>query len=518
VSAVRTVAAVDLGAESGRVERADFDGERLTVREVARFSHTPAPVDGILRWDLDLLTRSVSDGLAALGAGTDVASVGVDAWGVDYGLLDADGALVDAPTCYRDPRQLQAMDEALATVGRERLYRATGVQVNEINTVFALASDARTTTRLDRAASLLMMPDVFHSLLSGARVTEATAASTTGLYDAAAGRWATGLAEELGIPARLFPEVVPAGTDLGPVTGPLGDGPLAGTRVVAPAGHDTASAVVATPLPEPGALFLSSGTWSLMGVEVPRPVVTDGSLAANLTNEGGYGGTTRLLRNVMGLWLLQECRRAWTAAGLDLSYAELTGLAGREPALVSLVNPNAREFLGRGDMPARVQAYCRRTGQPVPATPAAVTRCVVDSLAVSYRVTAEDIAAVTGTTPPAVCVTGGGARNGLLAQATADATGLPVHCGPVEATSLGNAAVQLVALGELGGVADVRAVIARTTARTADLQTHSPRPDARWEQAAALLRELTQDDDRARGLVPPGPATTTWDTPARRAR
>ncbi|MBB3083816.1 rhamnulokinase [Geodermatophilus sabuli] len=499
MSAVATVAAVDLGAESGRVVRADFDGERLAVREVSRFPHTPFVVDGILRWDLDLLTRAITDGLGTLAAeGSPVASVGVDAWGVDYGLLAADGTLVDLPTCYRDPRQLAAMDEALAMVGRERLYRATGVQLNEINTVFALMSDARTTTRLDRAATLLMLPDVVHSLLAGSRVTEATAASTSGLYDVAAGRWVTELADDLGIPTRLLPEVVPPGTDLGPLLGPLGDGPLAGTRVIAPAGHDTASAVVATPFPEPGALFISSGTWSLVGVELPRPVVTPASLAANLTNEGGYAGTTRLLRNVMGLWLLQECRRAWAAQGREFSYAELTELAGREPALRCLVNPNARDFLARGDMPARVQEYCRRTGQPVPESPGAIARCVVDSLAVSYRVTAEDIAAVTGTAPTAVCVTGGGARSALLAQATADATGLPVHCGPVEATSLGNAAAQLVALGELGGVTDTRAVVART----ADLHTCSPRPDARWEQAAALLRERTQDDDRQRGLIP----------------
>jgi rhamnulokinase len=495
----RTVAAVDLGAESGRVERVAFDGERLDCREVSRFTHTPVPVDGILRWDLDLLTRAISDGLGALGAEeTPVASVGVDAWGVDYGLLGADGTLVDLPTCYRDPRLVPAMDEALATVGRERLYRATGVQVNEINTVFALMSDARTTTRLDDATALLMMPDVFHHLLSGCRVTEATAASTTGLYDVAGRRWAGDLAAELGIPTRVLPEVVPPGTDLGRVLGPLGEGPLAGTRVVAPAGHDTASAVVATPFPEPGALFISSGTWSLVGVEVPRPVVTPESLAANLTNEGGYAGTIRLLRNVMGLWLLQECRRSWAAQGTEFGYAQLTELAGREPALRSFVNPNARDFLGRGDMPERVRAYCRRSGQPVPEGPAAITRCVVDSLALSYRLTAEDIAAVTGTAPPAVCVTGGGARSALLAQVTADATGLPVHCGPVEATSLGNAAVQLVALGELGGIADIRAVVARTT----DIRTWSPRRDPRWEQAAARLREMTQDDDRQRGLIP----------------
>jgi len=284
---------------------------------------------------------------------------------------------------------------------------------------------------------------------------------------------------------------------VGPVVGPLGDGPLAGTRVIAPAGHDTASAVVATPFPEPGALFISSGTWSLVGVEVPGPMVTPESLAANLTNEGGYAGTTRLLGNVMGLWILQECRRVWAREGRELSYAELAELGGREPALRSFINPNARDFLGPGDMPARVQAYCRRSGQPVPEAPAAIARCVVDSLALSYRTTVEDIAAVTGTAPPAVCVTGGGARNGLLAQATADATGLPVLCGPVEATSLGNAATQLVALGELGGLADIRAVIARTTA----IRSWSPRPDGRWEQAAAQLRDMTQDDDRQRGLL-----------------
>jgi len=496
---VRAVAAVDLGAESGRLVRAEFDGERLLTREISRFAHIPLPMDGILRWDLDRLDRAITDGLGTLGAdSTPIASVGVDAWGVDYGLLRPDGTLLDLPTCYRDPRQVTAMEEALHLAGRDRLYRATGVQVNEINTVFALMSDARTTTRLDAAATLLMLPDVFHHLLSGSRVTEFTAASTTGLYDVATGRWVVDLAEELGIPARVLPDVVPPGTDLGPVVGALAEGPLAGARVVAPAAHDTASAVVATPFTEPGSLFISSGTWSLVGVEVPRPVVTPESLAANLTNEGGYAGTTRLLRNVMGLWILQECRRSWARQGVELSYAELSELAGREPALRSIVNPNARDFLSPGDMPARVQAYCSRSGEPVPETPAALARCVVDSLALSYRTTAEDIAALTGAPPSALHITGGGSRNELLAQVTADATGLPVHCGPVEATSLGNAAIQLVALGELGGVADIRAVVART----ADIRSWSPRPDERWEQAAARLREMTQDDDRQRGLLP----------------
>jgi rhamnulokinase len=473
--AARTVAAVDLGAESGRVVRATFDGE-----------------------DLAALTSAIAAGLGTLGENGSVASVGVDTWGVDYGLLRADGTLLDAPTCYRDPRQLAVLDHALATVGRDRLYRSTGTQINEINTVFALLSDALTTRRLDDAATLLMLPDVFHHLLCGSRVTEFTAASTSGLYDMVAQRWAVELAEDLGIPTHVLPEVVPPGTDLGPVIGALGNGPLAGTRVVAPAGHDTASAVVGTPFTERGALFISSGTWSLVGVELPHAVVTSESEAANLTNEGGYAGTTRLLRNVMGLWILQECRRAWAREGLELSYAELVELAARERQLDSVVNPNAPEFLAPGDMPARVRAYCDRTGSPVPETPGAVARCVVDSLAISYRTTVEDIADVTGTAPPAVHVTGGGARNHLLAQATADATGLPVHCGPVEATALGNAAVQLVALGELADVAEVRAVVAGTT----EIRTCSPRPDARWEEAAARLRQLTLDDDRRRGLLP----------------
>lgn len=496
--AARAVAAVDLGAESGRVVRADFDGEVLTTTEVRRFPNTPDPVDGVLRWDVDALWASVSAGLAELAAATPVASVGVDTWGVDYGLLTADGALLDRPTCYRDPRQVPAMARALATVGREGLYGATGTQVAEINTVFALMADAATSDRLERAAGLLMMPDVFHHLLSGSRVTERTAATTTGMYDVARGRWAVELVEALGVPSRLLPEVVAPGTDLGPVVGELA-GALSGTRVVAPAGHDTASAVVGTPFAEPGSLFLSSGTWSLMGVELPAAVVSPASLAANLTNEGGYAGTVRLLRNVMGLWILQECRRQWAREGVQVTYAELAALAAREEPLGSVVNPNALEFLAPGDMPARVREYCARTGSPVPQTTGAVARCVVDSLALVYRATAEDIAEATGARAPAVSVTGGGANHALLAQATADATGLPVHCGPVEATALGNAGVQLVALGELGGLDDVRAVVARTAA----VRTYTPAATAedRWAQAGARLRELTLDDERRRGLL-----------------
>lgn len=493
-----TVAAADLGAETGRVVGASFDGERLEVREQGRFAHAPSPVDGVLRWEVDALWTALSGHLAALAAATPggLASVGVDTWGVDYGLLDHDGDLVDRPTCYRDPRQVAPMLRAVEAVGRERLHARTGTQTSEILTLFALMDDAARTSRLERAEVLLMLPDVFHHLLAGSRVTEHTAASTTGMYDVARGRWAVDLVEELGVPSRVLPEVVAPGTDLGPVVGDLA-GALAGTRVVAPAGHDTASAVAATPFAEPGSLFLSSGTWSLVGVERTAAVLTPEALAAGLTNEGGCAGTVLLLRNVMGLWLLQECRRQWAREGTDLSYADLADLAAAEPLLASVVNPNAPEFLAPGDMPARVRAYCARTGSPVPQTPGAVARCVVDSLALLYRLTAEDVTAVTGARPPAVQVTGGGASHAVLAQATADATGLPVHCGPVEATALGNAGVQLVALGHLGGLDDVRAAVARATR----LRSWTPHPDGRWDEAAVRLRRLCEQDERRRGLV-----------------
>ena len=500
MTAGRTVAAVDLGAESGRVVAATFDGERLQLDVTGRFANgARVAADGLLRWDVDTLWTHVADLLAALATGTPVASVGVDTWGVDYGLLAADGTLVDQPTCYRDPRQTRAMREAIARIGADRLYGAAGIQTMEINTVFALMDDAAHTDRLDRAETMLMIPDVFHHLLSGTRVTESTAASTSALYRSDTRTWAVDVAEALGIPARLFPEVVDPGTDLGPVTGALAGRGLAGTRVITPTGHDTAAAVVGTPFATPGGLFISSGTWSLIGVERDAPLITPQTLAANLTNEGGYDGTTRLLRNVMGLWVLQECRRQWLSEGHDLDYAEIAELAAAEPALRSVVNVNAVDFLAPGDMPARIRAYCARNGIPVPEGVGAVARCVVDSLALAYRLVAEDVAAVTGTAPASVNVTGGGANNQLLAQVTADATGLPVHCGPVEATALGNAGVQLVSLGELADLADLRRVVAAST----ELRTHEPRPDDRWDEAAARLRDLVERDDHDRGLRSP---------------
>lgn len=482
----RTVAAIDLGAESGRIAIVAWDGDSLNLSVEHRFNHAPTTRDGILRWDLPAIQHEIDLGLDKVSkSASTVASVGVDTWGVDYGLLGDDGELVDLPTCYRDPRQVATMHEALESVGAERLYAATGVQVIPINTVFGLVADMRSTpSRLDHAKTMLMMPDVLHHYLCGSTVTEFTAASTTGLYDMATRSWSTELLDALSIPRHLMPEVVPPGTEVG-VLDDAG-GALSGARVIVPSGHDTASAVVAVPFVDPGAMFISSGTWSLVGVEIERPIISERSRRANLTNEGGYDGTTRLLRNVMGLWILQECRRQWAKEGCRHTYAEIAELAAHEPGLRSLIAPDANIFLSPGDMPARIRLACGQVGMPVPETVGEVARCVVDSLALSYLSVANDIHEVTGNRPPSVNIVGGGASHALLSQLTADATGVPVSCGPVEATALGNAAVQLSALGELGGLPQIREAISNIS----DVVRYEPRSGPDWSEAAERFARL----------------------------
>jgi rhamnulokinase len=453
----RTVVAVDLGAESGRVVLGRFDGDRMTLEEVHRFPTPPRPHDGHLRWDLNGLWSQIRTGLAATGeaAGT-VDAVGVDAWGVDYGLLDRGGQLLGDPVSYRDPRTKGMLKEAIDRVGRERLYAATGIQLLEINTIFQLMAEAQAGT-LQSAERLLLIPDLFHHLLSGATVAEYTVASTTGAYDMAGGRWEVDLLGELGIASHVLPEVVEAGTDLGPVKLELPG--FASAKVIAPASHDTASAVVGVPFTDPAAAYISSGTWSLVGVEIAEPVVSQAAMAANLTNEGGALGTIRLLRNSSGLWLLQESRRQWAQEGREYGYDELVRLATLAPGGVSIVNIDHPDFVAPGDMPARIRAYCARTGQPVPEDDGALTRCILDSLALGYRLAVDDLASVTGRPVPAVQVVGGGSRNRLLNQTVADVTGVPVVAGPVEATAFGNLLVQLIALGEVKDLSQARAVV-----------------------------------------------------------
>jgi rhamnulokinase len=492
-----TVAAVDLGAESGRVAAGRFDGARLELDVLHRFPNRTTLTDGWLRWDVDGLWREISSGLATLAQSAKVASVGVDTWGLDYGLYGRDGVLLDPPIAYRDWHRIPSFHRTVRRLGAAAVYAATGTQLMEINSLFGLVADAELRPdRLARAERLLMMPDVFHNLLNGSTVTEASAASTSGIYDVAGGRWASALMEAVDLPTRILPEVVASGTDVGSVIGDLATLGLADTRVVLPPAHDTASAVLAIPDAKSDVLFISSGTWSLVGVVLDAPIITEASRRANLTNECGYGDTVLFMRNLVGLWVLQECRREWQQDGRSVDYGALVALAAREVPLRSLINPNAMEFLTPGDMPERVRSYCRRHAMPVPDTIGKIVRTVIDSLALSYRLTLEDVASATGVRIRSIAVVGGGGHNAVLQQATADATGLPVVCWSREATAIGNAASQLRTLGELGSIEQIWDVIRSSTVT----RNFEPRPLGSWDAAAALFRRLEGEESRCRGL------------------
>ena len=452
-------AAVDLGAESGRVVHGRFDGERVTLEVAHRFQNRPVRLPDGLRWNLLALFTETLEGLRGLGV--PLRGVGVDTWGVDYALLDGDGRVLGLPFHYRDARTEGMVARAHARVSAKDLYGVTGIQTMPINTVFQLLADARTPD----AERIALVPDLLAYWLSGELANEVTNASTTGLLDARAGTWARGLIERLGLPAAPFAgDPVEAGTTLGPML--AHHGVVADVHAVA--SHDTASAFVAAPVRSENAAILSSGTWSLLGLELDRPVLTDQAREFNLTNERGIDGTIRLLSNVMGLWLVQECRRHWNA-----SYDELHELAARARADVPLFDPDDERFLRPGDMPSLIAAACAEAGQPPPEGRGEIVRSALTSLACKYRLVLDRLELVTGRQVEVVHVIGGGARNELLCRLTADLLGRPVLAGPVEATALGNVLVQARAVGELGLLPELRAV----AAASADPVVYEPAGD-----------------------------------------
>ena len=483
-----TLAAVDLGAQSGRVAVGRFDGKRLGVTEVHRFPNVPVRTRGTLNWDILRLYQDVLDGLgaAAREAGY-VDSVAVDSWAVDFALIDSKGRLLQNPIHYRDARRARAMDGVLTRVPARELYDRTGIQLMPINTVFELgAMAAEADPALEAADTLLLIPDLVHYWLCGATTSEFTNATTTQCFDPHTGGWTTDLLERLDVPTRLLPDVVQPGTRLAPLSRSVADDTrLRDTEVVAVATHDTGSAVAGVPFRESGSVFISAGTWSLVGLEVHAPVITDAAFAANLTNEGGVGGTFRLLRNVTGLWLIHECRRVWAQEGREHSFDQLIALAKDAPALQSFVDPNDAAFDDPGDMPARVRAFCAHTGQTEPIDPGAVVRCILESLALKHAQTIDVLASVTGVSPREVHVVGGGARNELLCRWTADASGLPVVAGPEEATLLGNMLVQAMALGEISSLAEGREVIGASTVPT----IYEPQETSTWQEAKERFAE-----------------------------
>ncbi|HYO38378.1 MAG TPA: rhamnulokinase family protein [Nocardioidaceae bacterium] len=455
------VAAVDLGASSGRVMVGTVDPGAgvLALEEVHRFPNGPVTAaDGSLRWDIRRLHQEVLTGLAAAGP---VHSVGIDSWAVDYGLLDEQGRLLGDPYCYRDARTVGMAEKVRSVVGDEELYAVTGLQHLPFNTIYQLAAE----TSLSRAGTMLLIPDLLGYWLTGAIGAEATNASTTQLYDVRTRTWATGLAERVGVPAGLLPRLREPGEVVGTLhrQAARATGLPAGTPVVAVGSHDTASAVVGVPAStDTSFAYISSGTWSLVGTELDRPVLTEEARAANFTNEGGVDGTVRLLRNVMGLWVLSETMRTWGRDGPE-DLAELLSAAGTAPAFGPVVDVDGPAFLPPGDMPARIAAACEATGQRPPATPGETVRCILESLALAYRRQVRAVGVLSGRPVDVVHVVGGGARNRLLCQLTADACGVPVLAGPVEAAALGNVLVQARTLGaDLPDLAAMRALVTGT--------------------------------------------------------
>jgi rhamnulokinase len=480
------VAAVDLGASGGRVMMGTVgQGQQLELHELHRFPNIPVRVLGTLHWDILALFQGVLDGLAAAArAGAGLASLGIDTWGVDYGLLDADGALLGNPVHYRDTRTEGVAGQVLARVPAAELYAITGIQQLPLNTIFQLAAAAGT-PQLAAARTLLMIPDLLAYWLTGQAGAELTNASTTQLYDVRAQAWATSLMTRVGIPPGIFPPLRRPGDTIGEllprITTETGLATPVPVRAVG--SHDTASAVAAVPARGPGFAYISCGTWSLVGMELPAPVLSEASFKANFTNETGVDGTIRYLRNVMGLWLLQESVRTWSARGMAADLDTLLAAAAGAPALRAVVDPDDPGFLTPGDMPGRIAHACRRTGQDPPADPGATVRCILDSLALAYRRTIAAVQELSGRHVDTVHIVGGGARNALLCQLTADACGLPVVAGPVEAAALGNVLVQARALGaapdDLGGMRQL-------LRRTQDLRRFAPShgQTRAWEEAA----------------------------------
>ncbi|WP_214106156.1 rhamnulokinase [Acrocarpospora catenulata] len=474
-----TVAAVDLGASSGRVMAARVGPGILDVTEVARFANVPVRVSGTLHWDVLGLYRGILDGLREAGP---VGSIGIDSWAVDYGLLDADGRLLGNPVHYRDGRTDGVMEKVLRDVPPTDLYAVTGLQLLPFNTLFQLVA-ARDSAQSAAARTLLLIPDLIAYWLTGEIGCERTNASTTQLLDVRTGGWAGDLAGRLGIRPEVFAPLREPGAVIGPLTAQVaGETGLGPVPVIAVGSHDTASAVVGVPARGRHFAYISCGTWSLAGVELDHPVLTEDSRRANFTNEAGVDGTIRYLRNVMGLWLLQESLRRWRADGLDVDLDDLLREAARVPALQAVIDPDDPVFLPPGDMPGRIAAACRRLGQRPPDGPAETVRCILDSLAIAHRAAVQDAQRLSGRHVDVIHIVGGGARNDLLCQLTADACGLPVEAGPQEATALGNVLVQARALGATGAeLADLRALVRATQ----PVRRYEPSGDSvAWSEAA----------------------------------
>lgn len=455
--------AYDLGAESGRAVVGALSNGRIALSEIHRFRNGGVYAGGALHWDVLRLFDEMKVGLGRACAehGSDIAAAGIDTWGTDFGLIGPNDLLLANPFHYRDTRNNGMPGQVEKIIPREDIYSRTGIQFMQVNTIYQLYSIlANDKWMLDNASAMLMMPDLFNFWFTGEKVCEFTNATTTQFYDPRLGDWAVDILERLGIPTRILRPVVPPGTSLGAVKTRIGDELGArGVEFIAPATHDTACAVAAVPTISKNYAYISSGTWSLVGVESDGPVITPKAFEFNLTNEGGVSNTFRVLKNVMGLWLVQECRRTWAEQGKDYSYTHLTEMAGAAEPFKSLIDPDAAMFLAPGDMPSRVREFCNRTNQPIPDDEGSVVRTILDSLALKYRWVINNLEELCGRELGVIHIVGGGSRNGLLCQLTANVTNKPVIAGPEEATAIGNILVQAMALGYIASIEELRDIV-----------------------------------------------------------
>ena len=481
------VLAVDYGASSGRVMLGTYDGERITVQEIHRFSNDPVTVNGTMYWDVLRLFHEMKQGMIKAKAFGGAESIGVDTWGVDFGLLDEKGYLLENPVHYRDGRTEGILEKGFAKIPREHFYGITGNQFMEINTAFQLlALKEQRPELLGRADCLLLMPDLFNYFLSGVKKSERSIVSTTQMGNPSEPGWVTEVAEKLEIPEKILTEVVPTGTVLGPIReeimDELGIGEM---EVIAVAGHDTQCALTAVPAEGEDFIFVSCGTWSLFGTELARPIVTEQSEKLNITNETGTDGRTSFLKNIIGLWLVQESRRQWMREGKEYSFSQLEKMAEEAEPFRCFIDPDAPEFVPAGNIPERIREYCGRTGQKVPQTEGEIVRCINESLALKYRYVLEEIKACTQKEYGAIHMVGGGIQSKLLCKFTAYASGIPVIAGPVEATVFGNIAIQLMAKGILKDLAEARKVIADSDRPV----VYQPENKEEWDKAYEFYRE-----------------------------
>jgi rhamnulokinase len=491
-----TYLAFDLGAESGRAVLGTLADGRVEIREIHRFPNGPVSAGDSLHWDVPRLFEELRRGLKLAGeAAPNLAGVAVDTWGVDFGLVDERGTLAGLPRSYRDPRNVAAMEDFLSGFGRSRLYALTGIQFLPFNSLFQLhALRLVRDPALDAARRLLFMPDLFTFLLSGSMATDASIASTSQLLDPRRMAWSEELLAALGLRPELLNRPLRPGTVVGRLLPEISAGTgLGEIPVVAAAGHDTASAVAAVPAEGEDWAYISSGTWSLVGLELPSPLITPEAERLNFTNEVGLEGRIRFLKNVTGLWLVAQCRRAWSADG-PTSYEGLMAAAAAAPPFVAFIDPDDRAFLHPADMPSSIRDFCRRSGQPVPETRGAVVRCALESLALKYRLVLDELNRLALRPVGRVHIIGGGSRNELLCRFTADASAVPVFAGPAEATAMGNILGQALALGRVRSLEDIRAVAAASAAPAVYL----PENTAAWDEAYGRFRSVVEDSRRGR--------------------